>query len=182
MPSKRQIARAEALTRSKDMRGFLEELGHETDRAAAILGAALLDELIYQLICAFLIDDAEEVQNLTDTERPLGAFGARIRAAYCMGLITKEIFKDLNVIKLIRNLFAHRLHGLSFSEESIANECAKLKCLERIHLVGADLSSARVRFSSAIYLIHIYLSMEIKLVSHYRCQTPEAKAGLTNTL
>jgi DNA-binding MltR family transcriptional regulator len=173
MPSKRKLTQQEALTKSQDLAGFMKEFGVETNRAAAILGAALLDELLSQLISNFLIDDDKEVRNLLDVERPLGAFGARIRAAYCLGLITNEVFQDLNVIKSIRNLFAHGLHGLSFEAEQVRRECAKLQSLERVHLVNLDSSSPRARFMISIYLIQTYLVYEIKTV--IRCQTPESK-------
>lgn len=171
MRSKRQNSRDDALARSKDLNGFLKEFGAESDRAAAILGAALLDELVSQLISAFLIDDPEEVRNLI--ERPLGAFGSRIRAAYCMGLITKEVFEDLNVIRSIRNLFAHRLHELSFERAAIVEECAKLQSLERIHMLGADSSTARGRFSLSVYFIQYYLNLERSRLAKSRRERPE---------
>ncbi|HYX72596.1 MAG TPA: MltR family transcriptional regulator, partial [Nitrososphaera sp.] len=81
----------------------------------------------------FLVDDEGEVGELLGTEKPLGAFGARIRAAYCMGLLSKEDFEDLKIIKAIRNDFAHQLHGLSFNEASIAKKCEKLRAVNRTH-------------------------------------------------
>src|SRR6266545_1394404 len=102
--------------------GFLDEFRLESDRATAVLGAAYLDEEILQLLTQFLVDDENEVRDLLDNERPLGPFGARIRAAYCMGLIAKEEFQDLKLIEAIRNEFAHQLHGLSFDEASIASK------------------------------------------------------------
>ncbi len=111
--SKRQKARLEAIAKRNDLMGFLDEFRRESDRATAVLGAASLDEEILQLLTQFLVDDENEVRDLLDNERPLGAFGARIRAAYCMGLIAKEEFQDLKLIKAIRNEFAHQLHGLA---------------------------------------------------------------------
>ena len=44
-----------------------------------MLGAALLDEKLLQLLTAFLVDDKKQVDLLLDTEQPIGSFGARIR-------------------------------------------------------------------------------------------------------
>jgi DNA-binding MltR family transcriptional regulator len=118
--------------KSADLQGFINEFSTESDRATAILGAAILDEKLYQLLTAFLIDDAKEVPLLLDNEQPLGTFGSRIHGAYCMGLLSRTLFDTLIVIKSIRNSFAHRLRGLSFADEGIAKECEKLRVLTNI--------------------------------------------------
>jgi hypothetical protein len=74
MVSKRNKTRLEAIAKKKDLTGFLEEFRRESDRAAAILGAAYLDEELLQLLTEFLIDDENEVRELVDNEKPLGAF------------------------------------------------------------------------------------------------------------
>ena len=82
MPKKKQIK--DTLVRSEDFSGFLEEFQSESDRAVALLGAALLDEHLRQLLHAFFIDDKEEAGKLLDNpSAPLQTFSARTRTAYC---------------------------------------------------------------------------------------------------
>ena len=119
--------------KSRDLQGFIDEFLKEGDRATAILGAALLDENLFQLLSRFLVDDKKQVDLLLDTEQPIGSFGARIRLAYCLGLITLNTFKALMIIKGIRNAFAHQLHGLSFSDPDIVKEVDKLRSLQPQH-------------------------------------------------
>lgn len=98
---------------------FLTEFQHESDRAAAILGGVLLDEHLRVLLKSVLIDDEETLNLLERGENsPLSSFSARIKGAYCMGLISKDVFDDLETIREIRNRFAHQLHGLSFEDQS----------------------------------------------------------------
>ena len=129
MSAKRKKQREEISVKSQDVNGFLEEFQGETDRATAVLGAAFLDEQIYQLLHAFFVDDDQEKEEMLGVEKPLGSFGARIRLAYCVGLLPREDFEDLKTIKNIRNAFAHKLHGLAFDDSGIAKECNKLRPL-----------------------------------------------------
>jgi DNA-binding MltR family transcriptional regulator len=88
---------------SKDFKEFFEELQRETPRAAVILGAAFLDEQLYTVLSSFLIKNKKAVGHLLKPEGPLSTFGARIEAAYCLGLLTENGRKDLNLIRKIRN-------------------------------------------------------------------------------
>lgn len=131
MASKKRL-RLEDVAKSEDWQGFYDELKEETDRGCAFVGAAMLDEHLRQLLGAFFVDDSEEVGHLLDNaDAPLGSFSSRIRTAYCLGLISEEVKNDLNIIREIRNSFAHRLHGLDFDSESIRAYCGNLKsCVE----------------------------------------------------
>jgi DNA-binding MltR family transcriptional regulator len=121
------------LTKSQDFKGLIEEFKSESDRSAAIVGSAYLDTKLAEYIASFLVNDSTEVNKLLGIQRdkvgietPLGAFGARIRAAYCLGLLTRQQYHDLQTIQKIRNEFAHGLHGLSFSDEWMTTQCRGL--------------------------------------------------------
>jgi len=73
-----------------DWDGFFTECLDESDRGTVIVDAAFLDEHLRELIEAFLIDKPKEVELLLGNDRPLGSFGARTRAAYCLGLLKKK--------------------------------------------------------------------------------------------
>lgn len=115
------------IDKTTDYRGLVEEFKKESDRAAVIVGAAFLDERLREVIADLLVDDEKEVRKLFEPMGSLGSFGARIRMAYCLGLLRKEDFHDLGVIQKIRNRFAHELHGLSFADAKITQQCRQLK-------------------------------------------------------
>jgi DNA-binding MltR family transcriptional regulator len=110
---------------------FFEELQKETPRAAVIVSGAFLDSLLRDLIGSFMIDDAKTVDGLLGCEKnpetPLSSFSARIKTAYCLGLICKAEYHDLNLIRKIRNRFAHKLHGYSFDDQEIIGWCNSLQ-------------------------------------------------------
>ncbi len=104
--------------------------GHEGDRVVAIIGAAFLDAILERLIASFLIDN-KEAGELFTYPGPFDSFGARIKAAYVLGLLTREEYHDLTIIKEVRNEFAHSMTGGSFSEQSVADRCSLLKYSNR---------------------------------------------------
>ncbi len=114
-----------------DWKGFYEELQNESPRAAVIIAAAFMDGWLRQLIANFMIEDSNVVDELLGTDdiadRPLSTFSSRIKTAYCLGLISKGEYDDLNLIRRIRNRFAHKMLGYSFDDEEIVNWCNSLQ-------------------------------------------------------
>lgn len=110
---------------------FFEEFNNETPRAAVIISGAFLDSLLRDLLSSFMIENDKIVDELLGTENnsdtPLSSFGARMKLAYCLGLISHIEYNDLKCIKLVRNKFAHKLHGYSFEEKEIIKYCDKLQ-------------------------------------------------------
>ncbi len=113
----------------EDWNGFLEEFQGESDRAAAILGAAFLDEHLRFLLEAFLVDDPES-NILLDSA--LRGISVRARAAFSLGFLNPLEYRDIVRIINIRNRFAHRLHGLSFKDSEIAAQCDALELPSKI--------------------------------------------------
>ena len=100
--------------------------GEENDRAIAIVGPAFLDTLLTEMLTNFLIDDEKEVRGLIKPEGHLGAFGAKVSACYCLGLIGVIIKSDLRLVAKIRNRFAHDLRA-TFSDSQIVSWCQALE-------------------------------------------------------
>lgn len=102
---------------------FLKEFQAETDRGAALVGAALLDEQLLELLKSHLLKKKQSKELLEGGTAPLGTFSARIKASYCLGLITDLEHKQLQLIRKVRNEFAHHVHGLSFGDDAITALC-----------------------------------------------------------
>jgi DNA-binding MltR family transcriptional regulator len=108
-----------------DLDTFSEALSSETDRACAVLGAAILDAKLEQLFRLRLLSDQKE---LLPSARPLGSFSAKIRLACALGWINDDVRHDLDIVRDIRNSFAHSFdHELSFSDQSVGDRCSNLR-------------------------------------------------------
>jgi DNA-binding MltR family transcriptional regulator len=87
-----------------------EELHKESDRAAIVLGAAWLDEGLAALLRAVLLpamEKKEESDELLGLNGPLGDFASRIKLCHRLGLINDDFRKAIDIIRKMRNKFAH---------------------------------------------------------------------------
>lgn len=97
-------------------------------RSAAILMAADLESTLeFAIIIRLKRNDEKTIDNLISRDGPLSSFSAKIHLAYAMGLVDDDAFNDINIIRRVRNAFAHSPRPIDFSEEVIANECARLR-------------------------------------------------------
>jgi mannitol operon repressor len=109
------------------MSAFLQEFQAESDRGAALVGAALLDARLERLLLSHLLPGKFADELVGGGNAPLGTFSSRIKMCYALGLITTAEREDLHIIRAIRNEFAHREHGISFDDLKIESFCSSLK-------------------------------------------------------
>lgn len=127
----------------RDLQRLYDTFEGESDRGAAIVGAAYLEARLAELVGAFLTEDATKAKG--DLKWPLDTFGKRISVAHWMGLTSENEHHDLKKIARIRNRFAHKGYELSFSDPHITAECSRLRLWKPLSEV-MNLDSARSRF------------------------------------
>jgi DNA-binding MltR family transcriptional regulator len=117
------------------MMALVQEMSEQTDRGAAIIATAWLEEAMSAAIESFLQADTKTWQRLFDGNGPLATLSAKIDLARLLGLITETIRSDLHIIREIRNEFAHQIAHktehtkLSFSSPHIKDKCMALRCV-----------------------------------------------------
>ena len=133
----------------------LAEIYEGSDRAAAILGAALLEFTLTSALRDTFADNAAGGKLLDDFAAPLGTFAAKIQYARASGFVGKRIADDMDVIRDIRNQFAHAPLKLSFGNEHIVRACDKLFEYHKVDdiLPNREISKARARYENAAYWI-----------------------------
>jgi len=89
--------------------------------------AAYLDNCLAELFLQLSKHPKEIGERLLAESRPLGAFGPKIDLAWSLGWISDEAYHDLNVIRRIRNEFAHDTAELSFTTPPIDQMCKSLR-------------------------------------------------------
>jgi DNA-binding MltR family transcriptional regulator len=122
---------------------FRNALDYESDRGCALAAAAYLDYKLQILLLANFIED-EAAEGFIGVNGPIGAFSARITAAYLLGLIPQKAFRDLNLIRRIRNVFGHHIGLKGFEDQEIADRCREL------YYSFSNPSTSRARFTNAV--------------------------------
>ena len=158
----------------RNWRRMTREFGGESHRGAALVAAALLDLNLEDLLRAFLIDDPAEVEYLLGAS--LQSYGARIRIAYALGLLSDDEANDLRVIQSVRNYFAHNLH-VTFEADSVKQQLRRLRLLHRVMPAARGLSPRR-QLEQAACMLSVLLVQRLEEVAAVRRQRrPEQDAA-----
>jgi hypothetical protein len=99
-----------------------QEFGSESDRAAAIVVGAMLDDALKALLEKKLAAPLAKDRSIVDgPNAPIDSFSSRIDASCQLGLISHYLARDLHLIRKIRNEFAHTPLECTFGSERVMN-------------------------------------------------------------
>jgi hypothetical protein len=128
-PTLRSLARKPI--RTNDLVNFIEGAPHSTDQAIALVAAAWVERCLERVILSRLVRlKKQQYRELFIGSSPLASFAIKIKLAYAMRIIGPRVQGDLEIVKDIRNQFAHSFHPISFRTKVISRECRKLKTPE----------------------------------------------------
>lgn len=156
--------------RDKDIElvsSFLKEFQDETERGAALVGAAMIDQKLLDTLRSFMVKGKITKDVLEGGTAPLGTFSSRIKACYALGLIDEHERSECDLIRKVRNEFAHSIHGLSFSDKKISDFCDKLQS-DLPGGKGAFKNNPRGIFVNAVVLILLRLFYRSEWVASER--------------
>ena len=124
---------------------FRQALTGETDRGCALYAAAYLDQAISDLLYLSLVYTKDMEKDLFKGIAPLASFSNRITFAYYLGKISPSMRHELDLIRRIRNDFAHSAENITFETEKISNRCENLK-----YSYHKSTQCARANFTAAV--------------------------------
>jgi DNA-binding MltR family transcriptional regulator len=104
-----------------EWRSFLAAVNNESDRGVALSIAEFLNFSLADLLKSYFVDAPSARALLEGFSAPLGDFSSRIKAAHAVGLLNDVQYSDLEVIRKIRNDFAHTWNEVSFFDQRIAS-------------------------------------------------------------
>ena len=150
------------------------ELEKESDRGAVLVGAAMLEEALKDVLEAHLVPNPGSSDPLFEgPTAPLQSFSAKIDLGYRLGLISDRFCRDMHVIRRIRNTVAHRVAGCSFEDASIAD---RVKALTSSHGIfqrspkwsaGRGEMNTRKQFIEAASWMLFFLHAEVDRVHRH---------------
>ena len=145
---------------------FLGEFNKESNRGAALVAASMLDERLREILSNFLVEGPTSKELLVGFNAPLGTLSARAAAALSLGLIQENEFKEITLIRKIRNEFGHGWKSLSFESGRVADLCRQLPWLGPAELEPG--ATVRARFNFAVAILLTDLLWRVRVVSKER--------------
>ncbi len=112
---------------SKDTKKIFETLNEGSDLACVLIGTSYLAELLASAIKVSFIESTVSDKLLDPQRGAVGGLATRADLAYCLGLVNKNVYRDLIKVAEIRNLFAHRHLALDFGDSTIIEACEELR-------------------------------------------------------
>ncbi|MGL1040403.1 hypothetical protein ACSTDR_21670, partial [Vibrio vulnificus] len=110
----------------------------------------------------FFADNKSGKDLISGFNAPLGTFSAKVTAAHALGLIQDNEFREITLIRKIRNEFGHSWRGVSFESDKVAHLVSQLPwCGPPEFEVN---STPRARFNSVIAILLADLMWRSRLV------------------
>ena len=153
----------------RDLSEFLTEFNKESDRGATLNAAAVLDDWLEKIIESFLCDNKSAKDLVSGFNAPLGTFSSKASAAHAFGLIEDNEFREISLIRKIRNEFGHSWKGVSFESDKVAHLTSQLPWCGPAELENE--SNARQRFNFAIAILLTDLMWRSRLVAQNKLRT-----------
>lgn len=106
---------------------FMKLLQGESDRGSVIVSAAMLDDILLQLLKRRLAPSLEQKDELLeDGAAAFSTFSARIDLAYRLGLIKATTRASFHLVRKIRNDFAHISDPKTFNSSSVKSRALEI--------------------------------------------------------
>ena len=163
---------------------------HQHPIVIAILACVLIEHELDRLLRKKLKKNDENTwQALQSETGPLRSFAAKISMAYALGIYTEKIQHDLNVVRIIRNAFAHSKKLIDFDDPLIISELVSAHILRKKFKTYL-LKEAHAEMGRTIFII-VCLRLQNKLLAKEtvaiiaksrRSRRKEKTASFTNAL
>ncbi len=166
-PSLRDRSRQEPTSEDLDLHYKAVSTGEPT--TAAISGAILVEHELEVLLRGHFPRDDDETWALLNSERgPLHSFYAKLLMAFAFRILDDELLHNMNVIRRIRNAFAHSKKPIDFNDPLIKGVISSIKTPKRAgRRLTAALDSIRREDDQQRAYAHLCDQMAALLVARY---------------
>lgn len=103
----------------------------ESERGSVLAATAIIEEDLEILLRKSFAIEKTEIKKIVDPLfsgfGPLSTFSAKIKLSYVTGLINKQLYKDIEIIRDIRNHFAHTYRAATFEDQVVKDKLKKIE-------------------------------------------------------
>jgi hypothetical protein len=128
-----------------------EALSEASDRARVIMVASWIDYVLELKLKVFFGRGSSRAKSrLFGVDGPFGSLSAKAAAAFCAGWIDKDVYHDIEVVRKIRNSFAHTFQGISLDSPKIRERVESLIVPRRKYSDWGHLRASATRHGSVV--------------------------------
>jgi|GEM_PF-5250245 len=133
----------------------------ETDRAAGVLACAYLDAYLEDLLRE-MWTKGKRTEELFQGQGALGSLSSKIGIVYALGIVDDHAARDLDLIRKVRNHFAHDIRNATFDTSPVADWCSEIRVID-VCVEDTEKRSSRERYLLGIALLTGMISTSAKV-------------------
>jgi DNA-binding MltR family transcriptional regulator len=149
-----------------ELREIMSQLRIADDRSSALVATSILENSLERLlISSFKNKKKEFVSIIFENNGPLSSLWSKNMMAYAIGLIEFGTKKEIDNVRVVRNVFAHALRQIDFTNAVVLEHCLQFgitKALrEAMNQPSTNADSGKKSFLLAVELLVIVLDFQI---------------------
>ncbi|MCH7819630.1 MAG: hypothetical protein IIB40_08715 [Candidatus Marinimicrobia bacterium] len=115
---------------------YFESMSKESDRGCILVAASMLDHQLENIIKKTLLSNVKGRKNkvnksLFEINGPFSSFWSKTQFLYAIGILKRDDYYDLEIIRKIRNIVAHNFDVAGFSDKRITDRSEKLRAADK---------------------------------------------------
>jgi hypothetical protein len=118
-----------AISASANQYNIVNEIAADRYRGTIIIGASWIDDKLGTLLAKVILSDPSKAEELFGPERELGTFGSKIKLSQLMGLLDADFISALQIIRRLRNDFAHSFVSHDIEKPPHSDQIDQLRSL-----------------------------------------------------
>jgi hypothetical protein len=134
------------------------------DATFALTIVAAIEQALELAICThFVVSEDEGYRMFDDNEYgPISTFAAKTKTAYALGIIPKVAKDELDLLRHIRNAFAHSKEKIDFNSKAMVGACNQLAIPNHLKGPSAPVvelgeGTPKARFLTSARHLYVYL-------------------------
>ncbi|WP_336778245.1 MltR family transcriptional regulator [Pantoea sp. USHLN256] len=137
-----------------DLNQLNKNLGNLDERGLVLSLAAFSEDSLGKMLARFMLKNKASKELIEGFNAPLGTFSSRIKACFSLGLIDEKQYKDLEILRKVRNKFSHSWENVSLDDDVISAQIINLN-FSRIDFDYQKNNYERIKKSISSLLIEL---------------------------
>lgn len=125
-----------------------DEVLNTSERNAVLIAGAAFDTQLERLLKKYLIQDSPVSNKIAESS----VFASKINLCFSLGILTEDERHDLNLLRDIRNAFAHNIFGCDFNNIQVMAAISNLRFPKKATAL-LDNMPLRMRFNIGMIIL-----------------------------
>lgn len=144
----------------RNLNRFLRLVRGQDDHSMVLSLATFIEDTLGRLLLAYFRDCKATRELISGFNAPIGTLSSRIKAVYAFGLATEDQFKDMEILRKVRNRYAHNWEGVSLEQNDIRAMIGQLSgyTFDQKPIEGGDREKLWSTLSNVCVELQLFLS------------------------